>query len=400
MNTNGEKDALIEKKLKDLEEVLKEVPDILSLREIKIVRDRAESLLYNDPLINGMRGLINKIIGQKETNDVREKTKQILNHLSELNLAHLFSRQKNFAIGIERNIRENNKKIDITIYDKKNYYVEVKNINEPEHTRRETLFCNDISNKLVTIKKPYFVNFNFFHHKKLECQNALIKFIKEKAENEEAEKSHYFPDEDKPMLSLELQEDPSLTHLELGLYGYGEVGARCNVPLHVKNEFLKNQLTELERKIRERTQSGKSASMFEYQLEKYKLLKDNKNLRSELFIKESLIKHIKDTEEKFLNAEPDSLNILTIPLGQWGQPYMVEDLQSWYFYPPQADPPEGRSDLLFRLYDFYARDIGFQKRMNIYVFAALEGRGLVDKYKISFFTKNGNYIKDLEKIFM
>ena len=281
MNTTGEKDALIEKKLKDLEEVLKDVPDVLSSEEIGIIRDRAESLLYSDPLINGMRGLINKIIGQKETNDTKEKTKQIQNHINELNLAYLFSKEKNFAIGIERNNRENSKKIDITIYNKKNCYVEVKNINEPEYARGRL--------------------------------------------------------------------------------------------------------------------SGKSTSMFEYQLEKYKLLKDNKNLRSELFIKESLIKHIKDTEEKFLNAEPDSLNILAIPLGQWGQPYLVEDLQSWYFY---NRSPKGRSDTLFRLYDFYARDIEFQKRMNIHAFVALEGRGLVDKYKISFFAKNGDNIKDLTTIFL
>lgn len=277
----SEKDALIEKKLKDLEEVLKDVPDILSLKEIGIIRDRAESLLYSDPLINGMRGLINKIIGQKETNDIKEKTKQIQNHLNELNLAYLFSKQKNFAIGIERSNRENSKKIDIAIYNKKIYYVEVKNINEPEYA-----------------------------------------------------------------------------------------GGRL---------------------------SGKSTTGFEYQLEKSKALKDNKNLRSELFIKESLMKHIKDTEEKFLNAEPDSLNILAIPLGLWGQPHMVEDLQWWYFY---NYPPEGRLDPLLRLYDFYAKDIGFQKRMNIYAFVVLEGRGLVDKYKISFFAKNGDNIKDLENIFI
>ena len=281
MNTTGEKDALIEKKLKDLEEVLKDVPDVLSLKEIGIIRDRAESLLYSDPLINGMRGLINKIIGQKETNDTKEKTKQILNHINELNLAYLFSKQKNFAIGIERNNRENSKKIDITIYNKRNCHVEVKNINEPEYARGR--------------------------------------------------------------------------------------------------------------------QSGKSTAGFEYQLEKSKTLKDNKNLRSELFIKESLIKHIKDTEEKFLNAEPDSLNILAIPLGQWGQLYMVKDLQSWYSY---NSPPENRLDLLFRLYDFYARDIEFQKRMNIHAFVALEGRGLVDRYRISFFTKNVDNIKDLENIFL
>ncbi len=281
MNTTGEKDALIEKKLSALEAVLKDVPDVLSPEEIAIIRDRAESLLYNDPLINGMRGLINKIIGQKETNDIKEKTKQIQNHINELNLAYLFSKQKNFAIGIERSSRENNKKIDITIYDKKNCHVEVKNINEPEYARGR--------------------------------------------------------------------------------------------------------------------HSGKSTAGFEYQLEKSKALKDNKNLRLELFIKESLIKHIKDTEEKFLNAEPDSLNILTIPLGQWGQLYMVEDLQSWYFY---NRPPESHPDPLFRLYDFYARDIGFQKRMNIHAFVALEGKGLADKYKISFFAKNGDNIKDLENIFL
>ncbi|MGR3310698.1 MAG: hypothetical protein ACUZ77_07970 [Candidatus Brocadiales bacterium] len=388
-----ETDAIIEKKLRVLEEVLKEVSDVLTLEEIGIIRNKAEALLYCDPLINGIRGMINKIIGQKETSDIKEKTKQIQNHLSELNLAYLFSKEKNFAIGIERNNRKNSKKVDITIYNKRNYYVELKNVNEPEYARRETLFCNEVSKKLATIKKPYFVNFNFFHHRRLECPNALIEFIKETAENEETEKCHYFHDEDVPMLFFAFKEDPNLTHLELGLYGYGE-GKLSNFK---KNEFLNNQLAELERKITENRLSGKPTSMFEYQLEKYKLLKDNKNLRSALFIKESLIRHIKDTEEKFLNTEPDSLNILAIPLGLWGQPYLVEDLQSWYSY---NQPPEGHSDPLFRLYDFYARDIGFKKRRNINAFVALEGRGLVDKYKISFFTKNVNDIKALENIFV
>lgn len=256
------------------------MPDAVSPTEIVIIMHRAEALLYNDPLINGMRGLVNRIVAQKETHDLKEKAKQILNHLNELNLAYLFAKQKNYAIGIERRTAGNNKKVDIKIYERKNYYVEVKNINEPEYAR----------------------------------------------------------------------------------------GRR----------------------------SGKSTAGFEYQLEKHKVLKDNRNLRSELLIKESLIKHINETEEKFLNTEPDSLNVLAIPLGQWAKPQLVNDLQSWYFY---NRPPKGRSDRLFRLYDFYARDIGFHKRKNIDAFVALEGRGITNKYKISFFTNDADNLKALKNIF-
>ncbi|MEW6188939.1 MAG: hypothetical protein AB1466_02325 [Actinomycetota bacterium] len=341
----------MKRKLHDLKRALQ---DALTPDEEKMALERAEVLLMKRPPIKRIEGLIKRIIRQRGDKPTKESIEQIQNYVTELNLAFHLSEVKGFGIEIERKVGEGEKRVDITIFNGKNYYIEVKNINEPKYSEREKNFLDSIQGKLSEIKKPYYIDFYFYDYRSLEYEGSLMRCIKDRAEtaDEDSIEDVYFhyPNEYEPVLAFSFRKSGDLNHLELCLYGSSE--------------------------------------------EKY----------FSWVHKRSVIRGIWDAEQKFPQPGGDKLNILAVSLGGWVDVDLIKDMQSWYYYDKPASNHDERGkpvgfDDLFDLYDPYARSIGFTKNLKIDAFVTLKGKGFRSGYETTFYTKPGIDERELRGIF-
>jgi hypothetical protein len=352
----------IERKLNNLKQALQ---GVLASDEREIVLERAKVLLKKKPRINRIEGVVKRIISERKDRLTKESIEQMLNHIAELNLAFHFSQLKWFDIEIERQARRDTKKrVDITVFSKKNYYIEVKSFNEPRYSKSEEAFLKGIQGKLEQIKKPYYIDFYFFDQGKLK-NGSLIGYIKERAEIvkdssiEDTDRDascvptvyFYYPNQHEPLLAFSFRKNRRLHQLESCLYepSQGSEGKHI-IWIH----------------------------------------------------KKSLIRDIRHAEQKFPKIG-DNVNILAINLGGWGSVELIEDIVNWYYcnQPVSSNRDEKISnfDRLFEFYDLYAKRINFVKDQNIDAFVALKGKGFKGSYKTFIFAKSGIDGEKIRNIF-
>ncbi|HHT9117262.1 MAG TPA: hypothetical protein ACFYD1_01405 [Candidatus Hypogeohydataceae bacterium YC38] len=381
----------VKKRLKALKTTL----DLyLSPGQKEIVLKRAFQLLQESYVLKGVQALVKDIIKS------RDDRNNFFNHLVELNLVYLFSEVKKRAVGIERKVRpDSNKRVDMVLPGKRVFYIEVKNINDPELPWLKEKFCNVMGQKLRGLGKGYFVNFLFFRPARLslseEEMEEVLGRIKKTTGLTVSSSLFYYPSQTNPTLAFSLERCEGLSRLEVGRYGYGghwqyNLYSERYLEVEIDKELgaLKNPSIKAEEK-----------RGHERNLRRYRLLKENSAFLEELELKQSLLRGIKDAEMKFPSPEEDSVNILLIHYG-WQGPRLAgenlaRDVVGWYYF-EVAD--RGRpGDRWRNYYDIWAEEEGFKREKRIDAFVIFWGTGVEDAYqwKIIFSRKAEEEIKEL-----
>jgi hypothetical protein len=292
-----------------------------------------------------------------------------------------FLQVKNRAVGVERKVRsESNKRVDIVVPGKRDFYIEIKNINEPELAALKETFAEEICLPLSKIKSPYFVHFRFFKSElqRLSLQDfqPLISRIEDATEKRVPGAWIFYPSQEDGLLSF-LLEKATLPHCTLGRYGYGKDWPYC----FYSEEYLEKEI-ENEEKILEQPSLEKKERVLHLQsLKRYRLLKDNSPFFTELELKLSILRGIKDSEMKFPAPSENGLNILLLHFGGVKPVALADivtvDLARWYY-----SLEEGRGkDRWWDFYDIWAREEGFQKEGIIDAIVSLLGRGIEEPYR-------------------
>ncbi|HHT9152448.1 MAG TPA: hypothetical protein ACFYEM_02800 [Candidatus Hypogeohydataceae bacterium YC40] len=380
------------KKLKALETTLKSTPDELSSREIKVLLERAERLLQQSYMLKGVQSLIKKIISSKG-NKI-----SLFNHLVQLNLVYHFQEVKNRALAVERKARpDSNKRVDIVVFGQSDFYIELKNVNEPELATLKEEFAEKIPLPLSKIKAPYFVHFRFFRSQLQRLSPQNIQPLPERIEEEikKGEKREWipFPSQKEAFLSFSLEKSAQLLHCILGRYGYGEDWPYCLY----SEEYLEKKL-ESEKKILEKPfpKEEHQASHL-YNLKRYGLLRDNSPFLAELELKMSVLRGIRDSELKFSTPSENMLNILLLHFNGKKPQSMADtvagDLARWYY----SLGDERGEDRWREFYEIWAGEEGFQREGKIDAFVNLIGRGIEEPYqcKIVYARRDRNELERL-----
>lgn len=364
------------KRLEALEATLRSYPpkaDGLSPREIKIVLERAERLLQQSYMIKGVQSLIKNIIRSKG-----DKT-GLFNHLVQFNLVHYLLEVKNRALGVERKARpDSNKRVDIALFGQRDIYMELKNVNEPELAALKENFAEKIRLPLGEIKSPYFLHIRFFRS---ELQSAsggfqtLIKRIEEELKNGKRRGWIPYPSQKDAYLSF-LLEKSALPHCTLGRYGYGGYWPYCLY----SEEYLERELEKEEKILKRPFLKEETRALHQRNLKRYRLLRDNSPFLTELELKLSVLRGIRDSELKFPVASENVLNILLLHFGGQKPSSMADtlagDMVRWYY-----SLGEGRGkDRWWEYYGIWAEEEGFQVEGKIDAFVSLLGRGMEEPY--------------------
>lgn len=357
-------------RLEALEGTLTSTPDGLSPSEIKIVLKRVERLLYESYMIKGVRALIKNIIRS------RGDKNSLFNHLVQLNLVYHLLEVKNRALGVERKVRPNsNKRVDIVVFGHRDFFIELKNVNEPELVTLKESFAEKISLPLSKLKFPYFVHIRFFRPelRRIYRENfqPLVQKIKEELEKDGRQGWIPYPSRKEPFLSFMLEKS-SLPHCNLGRYGYGEDWPYCLY----SEAYLEKELDKERRLLEQPSLKEETRLLHERNLKKYHLLRNNSHLLEELELKQSVLRGIRDSELKFPTPSEGVLNILLLHFSGRIPSSMADtlvgDLVRWYY-----SLEEGRDkDKWWEYYGVWAEEEGFQKERKIDAFINLLGLGI------------------------
>jgi hypothetical protein len=371
------------KRLGDLESALNSTPCGFSSEETRLILKRAERLLHQSYMLKGVQSLIKSIIrsaGDKNS---------LFNHLVQLNLVYHLLEVKNRALGVERRVRpDSNKRVDIVVFGQRDFYIELKNVNEPELSALKEGFAERIRLPLSELKFPYFVHFRFLRSEpqglSWETSGPLIQWIKEGLEgggwhalNQNGSGQGWMPyPSQEAVLSISL-ERAALPNCKLGRYGYGKDWPYCLY----SEEYLEKEL-EKERKVLERPSlREESRLLHERNLRLYQLLRANSPFLVELELKQSVLRGIRDSELKFPAPTVNVLNVLLLHFGGQRPESMADtitsDLARWYY-----SLPEGRDeDRWWEYYGLWAEEEGFKKEGKIDAFVSLVGRGIEEPFQ-------------------
>lgn len=345
----------------------------------EIILKRASRLLQESYVLKGVQALVKGIIKS------REDRNNFFNHLVELNLVYFFSEVKKRAVGIERKIRpDSSKRVDIVLPGKRIFYIEVKNINDPELPWLKEEFCDVMGRKLRGLGRGYFVNFLFFRPTRLslseeEMEEVLDRIKRIGLAGAVSSPLFYYPSQANPILAFSLEKCDGLTNLEVGSYGYGghwQYNLYSERYLEVAIDKERETLTGPSMKVKERHQHERN-------LRRYQLLKENSAFLEELELKQSLLRGIKDAELKFPSPEEGSLNILLIHYG-WRGPRLAgenlaRDIAGWYYF--EGADRSGPGDRWRDYYDIWAEEEDFKREGRIDAFVIFWGTGIEDAYQ-------------------
>ncbi len=366
------------KRLKDLKSTLTSTTGLLSPEEIEIVLKRAERLLYQSYMIKGVQSLVKNIIRS------RGDKNSLSNHLVQLNLVYYLLEVKNRALGVERKVRPNsNKRVDIVVFGQEDFYIELKNVNEPELTVLKESFAEKIRSPLSKLEFPYFVHFRFFRPKLQELSQenfqTLLEKIREEIEKEGRRGWIPFPSQKDASLNFSLEKS-TLSHCSLGRYGYGEDWPYCLY----SEEYLEKEL-EKEKKVLMRPFVKEDTRLLhERNLRKYRLLLDNSPFLVELELKQSVLRGIRDSELKFPVPSENTMNVLLLHFsGQVPESVadtVAGDLTRWYYSSERDKVEPPRQDRWWEYYWIWAEEVGFQREGKIDALVSLLGRGIEEPY--------------------